>query len=251
MINFRLLLFLTFREISQRYKQSFFGLLWLFINPLCYALPFIIIYNFALKTDTGGYPYPIFIYSGFIFWNFFTSSINTGVFSITNYSNIINNASFSREIIPLSIVLSRAVDFFASLPILFIMFILYKINLSLYQIYLLPIFLAESILIIGMVYLISSLHVFIRDVGNMMPIVLFIWLFATPVIYSTKNIPINLLNLLKYNPMVGIIDSARGIILSNKINIDLIIPSIVVITGIFFLGRTIFKILEPKFPDVI
>jgi lipopolysaccharide transport system permease protein len=247
-----LLVVWTFREVRVRYKQSILGGLWAILQPLALMFVFTLVFSFMARLPTDGFPYPIFSYSSLLPWTFFATSLSFGIPSLINNINLVTRTYFPREILPISAIASSFIDYLIASSVFILLIIYYRIPLS-WTFFWLPIILfIQIILMIGITLLGSAIIVFYRDVRFIIPLGLQLWLFITPVIYPVSMVPERFLPLYMLNPMAGIIESFRLVILygQNPVWLHLGI-STVISTGVFVFGFTVFKKLEVYFADLI
>lgn len=247
-----LLWYWTRREVSVRYKQSLLGVLWAVLQPLALTITFTVVFSMIINVPTGDIPYPIFTYTALVPWTFFANSLGQGIPSLVGQMNLITKASFPREILPFGTIGATFVDFcFASL-ILVGLFIVYRIPVSI-QILWLPFLVIIQIgLSAGVILFGSALNVFFRDIRFIIPLLIQIWMYATPIVYPAALVPDRLKPLYNLNPMVGIIESYRAILLMglppvwSTLSLGIIVSTVLLVVGYFF-----FKRVEPMFVDII
>lgn len=247
-----LLLLLVWRDVKSRYKQALFGFTWAILTPTFQALVFWLVFGALFKIPTGNAPYLPLVFSGFIFWNFFSQSVSTATVSITGNSNLVTKIAFPKEILILASVLGRIPDLIASLTVLIIIFVFYHINLSVHILWLIPILMIEMILAFAMGMLLSSINVYFRDITAVVPILLMAWLFLTPVIYPLESVPTQFQMYAKLNPMAGILEGLRSALLAGKSpEFTSLSLSILITFSLLIFSYLLFKKLEKGFSDVI
>ena len=248
-----LLIFLIKRNIKVRYAQTIAGLSWAIINPIFQMIIFTFVFDKIAKIDTNGVPYPIFSYSALVPWVLFSSSLNQSTNSLTSQKNLITKVYFPRLIIPLSTVLSNYIDYLIAFVILLIMMQFYSISISLYS--LISTFVLSFLIILfsfGLGSFLTSLSVQYRDIKHGIGLIISIWVYATPVAYPLSSIPENFRMIYSLNPMVGIINSYRNILLgTDPIYFDSLLISFLIILLILFFGIYIFNKFSGKFADVV
>jgi len=247
-----LLVNLVIREIKVRYKQSVLGVAWAVFQPLLLMIIFTIVFSFFARMPSDGIPYPLFSYSALLPWIFFSGAINRSTHSLVNNRNLITKVYFPREILPVVSIVTALIDF-AIASIIFIgLLVFYKINLSLYIFLLFPIIIIQIFLVLGLSLFFSSFNVFFRDVGQAVPLVLQIWMYLSPIVYPISLVPEKVRFLYILNPMVGIIDSCRKIIIQGIApDFTYLSVSVVVTFVIFYFSHKFFKRLEMSFADII
>ena len=186
-----LLLLLFWRDVRVRYKQAFFGIGWAILTPVITALVFTLIFDVFLKISKGPIPYLLTFFTGFIFWNFFSQAVSSATSSVIGNSNLVTKVAMPKEILVLASTLGRIPDLLASFLILFILLILYKINFSFFIIWIIPLICLEFVLVFAIGLFFSAINVYFRDITALMPLVLMVWLYLTPVIYPLETIPQN------------------------------------------------------------
>lgn len=248
----QLLYFLTLRDIKVRYKQAFFGIAWAILIPAIQAIIFALVFGTLLKVSTNTGYYLLSVFIGFIFWNFLSQSVSTAVFALTGNYNLVTKTNFPKDILVVSSVLGRLPDLLAGLVILLLILILSQINLSLQVIWLVPLLFMLILLAISLGLFFASINVYFRDVSAITPLFLTIWLYLSPVVYSLESIPVEFRKYLIWNPLSGILDGIRNILLFQK-SPDILTLSItlVLLVLVFSFSYTLFKKLEKGFADII
>jgi lipopolysaccharide transport system permease protein len=247
-----LLYFLTWRDLKIRYKQTAIGALWAVFQPFITMVVFTVFFGGLLNVPSDGVPYPIFVYTGLLFWQFFSSALSdTSNVLITNQS-IITKIYFPRLLLPLSSVAAKFVDFIIASIILVGMMIYYGYAPNLYGLLIIPLLLFITFMAsVGLGLFLSSINVKYRDVRYALPFFIQILMFVTPVIY-----PAGVLGkyswVLALNPMMGVIQSARAALLGTTVlNWTLILISFVATFILLLIGIYTFKKTERYFADVI
>ena len=247
-----LLYFLTWRDVKVRYKQTVLGAAWAVLQPFMQMVVFSIFFGkmagMAKQTDV---PYPIFAYSGLLPWTFFANAISNSGNSLVGSSNLITKVYFPRLVIPLASVGAGLLDFAISSGVLLALMAYYGIPIT-WQLLLVPLFLAGTILAAtGVGTLLSALTVAYRDFRYVVPFMVQLWLFVTPVIYPTKMVPPAWRWVLSLNPMAGLIDGFRGAFLGRALEWPTIAISLAVSILVFLGGAAYFRAVERRFADII
>lgn len=247
-----LLLLLVWRDVKGRYKQALFGFTWAILTPAFQALVFWLVFGALFRIPTGKIPYLPLVFSGFIFWNFFSQSVSSATLSITGNSNLVTKVAFPKEILILSSILGRIPDFIASLIVLVTIIVFYHINLSVHILWVIPILIIEIIMALAIGMFFASINVYFRDINAVVPILLMAWLFLTPVVYPLESIPMRFQIYAKLNPMTGILESSRNALLVGKTpELISILLSTIITFGLLIVSYLLFKKLEKGFSDVI
>ena len=247
-----LLIAFTLREIKIRYKQTILGASWAILQPAALTIIFSIVFGVFLKVNSGSVPYPVFSYSALLPWTFFATAVSFGALSVVNNGNLVTKVYFPREILPLAAVGAAFIDFLSASLIFLLMFFVYKISLSVAFLYVLLIFPSIFLLTVGISFILSALNVMFRDIRFVVPLILQIWLYLSPVIYSMDQVPEKFRKFYILNPMAPLIQSFRDVTVFGKSpNVGELTLAIIVSVLIFILGYLIFKAKERKFADII
>ena len=243
---------LAIREISLRYRQTFLGVTWVIIQPLITSAIFTIIFGMLMKAPSDDVAYGIFAFAGLLPWGVVSQSLQRAGVSLTRDIRMITKIFFPRIIIPVANALSTMVDFFVSCIILTVLMVVYKIPFSI-NLFAIPLFLVLTyILSIGIGIIFAAFNVYYRDFTYVLPFVIQVWMFASPLAYSAKLIPENWTWIYDLNPMVGIINGFRWAVFGTiDFPLQSLGYSLATSAVIFIAGLYIFNRLERKFADVI
>jgi lipopolysaccharide transport system permease protein len=217
-----LLFVFTWRQIGVQYKQAILGIGWAVISPLISTVVFTFIFGKLAAIPSEGLPYPLFVLSGLITWQYFARAITAGSNAILANSHIITKVYFPRMILPLSGVLASLVDYAVNLAVLLLLMGLYGRAPGV-TLLLLPVFLMLAVMIGFAISLwLSALNALYRDIGFMIPLALQTWMFLTPVIYPTGLVPDGWTWLTLLNPMTVVVQGARWAVLPDVMPPDLL-----------------------------
>jgi homopolymeric O-antigen transport system permease protein len=207
---------LSQHRVRVRYKQSMLGIIWAVMQPLSLMLIYTVIFSMVTKIETGGPPYAIFVFVGLLPWTYFSTALTSGTSALTSNINLIAKVYFPREILPLTYVIAAFFDFIIACVVLAGMMVYYHVSLTATAIYAIPIIAVMTVFVMAMALLFSATHVRFRDVGVGIPLLLQIWMFATPVVYplsAVKSLSPTLRLIYLLNPMVGVIENFRRVVL--------------------------------------
>jgi lipopolysaccharide transport system permease protein len=219
---YELLLVFTWRQIGVQYKQAILGVGWAVLSPLLSTLVFTLIFGKLVTVPSEGLPYPLFVLSGLITWQYFNRAITSGSNSILGSSHIITKVYFPRMILPLSAVLAGLVDYVVNLAVLFLLMVFYG-RVPGVELLLLPVFLVLATMMgFALSLWLSALNALYRDIGFMIPIALQAWMFLSPVLYPTSLVPDSLNWLMQLNPMTAVVQGARWAVLPDATPPDLL-----------------------------
>jgi len=250
--NRELLYFLVWKEIKIRYKQTAIGATWAILQPLLTMLIFTAVFGMALGIKTGNVPYPIFVYSGLLLWIYFSTSVNNASSSIVANAQLLSKVYFPRMLLPLSACLVGLLDFALASMILIVMMFYFNIAPTLWLLLILLPLLLSMLLGAGLGFWLSAVSAKYRDVYYIVPFSIQLLLFASPVIYPPSFIGADWSWVLTINPLAGIINFQRAIVLGTGITdwAPLGISALIVVL-IFLGGMIYFSHYEREIADVI
>ena len=244
--------FFTWRDIKVKYKQTVLGFLWAILQPFLLMIVFSIFFGQALSVPSDNIPYPVFVYSGLMLWNVFSSGLSNAANSMVANAGIIKKIYFPRLIIPMSAILVALFDFIMAFVVYIWLLIYYKSSVNLMIIIYFPLSLLITILTtFGLGAFIAALNVKYRDFRYLIPFMIQVLFFLTPVIYPVSITKIEWMkNLLLLNPMTGAIDLIRSTITHAPINWPLILLSTTTALALFLVGLFYFRKTEYYFADL-
>ncbi|MDH3943094.1 MAG: ABC transporter permease [Anaerolineae bacterium] len=251
--NFRdLLRILVLRDVQLRYKQTALGVTWVVLQPLFTSAVFALIFGRLGNLPSDDVAYELFAFAGMLPWNIFSQTLQRAGQSLVKDNQLITKVYFPRIIVPLSSSFSTIIDFVIGLGVFFVLLLIYKIPFTL-NFFAIPLLLIVSLLIsVGVGLWVSAFSVFYRDFIYALPFVIQIWMYASPIAYSISLIPEEWQNIYALNPMVGVVQSFRWILLGgDTFPVESLSISILVGAIIFVSGSIVFKRLERNFSDVI
>ena len=243
----------AWRDVTVRYKQSVLGILWALLTPLITVVLFTLIFGRLAKIPSDGIPYPIFCYAGLLPWLFFAQSVQRATTSMVAERNLLTKVYFPRLIVPISSTLAPLVDLAIASSILAVMMVWYGVAPTPHALYLVPLCLAWAWLVaFGVGTLLSALNVYFRDVGQMIPFLIQLWMYASPVVYPTSLLPGNLRWVHALNPIVGVIDGIRfALFAQGEPPGPAILVSLTVSIALVAIGIACFARMERSFSDVV
>ncbi len=243
---------LSWRDIKVRYKQTVIGAAWSVIRPLLTTIIFTIIFSRVAKLHApAGIPYAIMVFAGMLPWQFFANALGEASNSLVGNANLISKVYFPRLIIPASSIITSLVDFAISFLLMILMMIFYQYVPDI-KILLLPLFIVLALLAaLGIGLYMTALNVKYRDFRYIIPFMVQIGLYVTPVGFSSNVIPDKWRLLYSLNPMVGIVDGFRWSILGEPIHWTSFAISVTVILIFLYVGIAYFRKTEKSFADNI
>lgn len=236
------------KEIRGRYKNSFLGVIWSFLNPLLQILVYAIVFPLILRNTQENYV--IFLCCGLIPWTFFSTGINRSAFTVIENGNIVKKVFFPREILPISVITSEAVNFMISTIIILAFVIFGGLGITKYVLFYPLVLLVQYFLVLGISFIISSITVYLRDIQHFIGVLLQLLFYAAPVVYAPSSIPENFKWILNLNPMTYIINAYRDIFY-NQVKPDFIGLGTILIVSILIcvIGQFIFNKLQKGFAE--
>lgn len=242
----------TFRQIRARYQQSLLGMLWAVLQPAATVVIFSIIFTQIIPIDTKDTSYVLFSFAAMVPWTFFNTSVSDMVNSLVGNLNLVTKVYFPREILPLSSLLARFVDFLIAGVMLVILMLLYRAPFfPLGWLFLPVIILIQAALALGVGLFGAALNVFYRDVRQLVTLVLQLWFYASPVIYPVDRVPERLKALYFLNPMAGIISAYRDVLIYQKLPDTTLLTAALISLAVLLFGYWFFKRVEFQFADVV
>ena len=248
-----LIYFFTLRDVKIKYKQTVLGALWAVLQPFLLMVIFTVFFAAHLDIKSYNLPYPVFVFSGLLLWNVFATGISNAGNSMIVNSNIIKKIYFPRLIIPISGILGTLVDFCMTLLMFVIVLFYYYPSFSmLYVIAFLPLALFITLMTtFGFGSLLAALNVKYRDFRYIIPFMIQILLFLTPVIYPATIVKNELLrNILNLNPISGAIEILRGAIVGVSPSLPLVGQCLLISFILFAVGLSYFRKTEYYFADI-
>ena len=236
------------KEVRGKYKNSFLGVIWSFLNPLLQIAVYAIVFPLILRNNQENYV--IFLCCGLIPWTFFATSINRSAFSFIENGNLIKKVFFPREIIPISIVTSEAINFLISTIIILGFVIFGGLGITKYVMMYPLVLLVQYFIVLAISIVISSICVYLRDLQHFIGVALQLLFYAAPVVYAPSTIPDNFQWILKFNPMTYIINAYRDIFYNQQmLEIKpLLIVLLIALIGCVF-GYMIYNKLQKGFAE--
>jgi len=251
-----LLYFLVWRDVKVRYKQTALGVAWIVLQPVVSMVVFSFLFGGLLKVPSGDVPYPIFSYAALLPWNYFASSLNRSSTSLVGSAHLITKVYFPRLVIPLSGVLSGLIDFAIAFLVLIGLMVYYHIAPTANVMFLPGFMLLAMLTALGFGLWLSSLNVRYRDINYLVPYIIQIWMYVTPVIYGSTLIPERFRWLMSLNPMTGVVEGFRWALLGPRLAEahppeTLFFASIAIALLVLVSGMVFFRNTERTFADVV
>ncbi|CAA9324109.1 MAG: O-antigen export system, permease protein [uncultured Frankineae bacterium] len=246
-----LVAFLALRDVKVRYKQAAFGMLWAVVQPLAGLLVFTVVFHRLAKVPSDGVPYPLFALVGMTFWTLFSGGLHAATASLVANAALVTKVYFPRVAAPLAAVLPRLVDLGVTLALLAVL-LLVTGTLPGPQVLLLPLVaLWGVVLAFGVGLTFATVQVRFRDAHHALSLMVQLWLYASPVAYPSSLVPPEWRWAYALNPVAGLLDTARWVLLDTRLPGWPALLSLAVTVGLLVLGIRVFAAGERRFADVI
>jgi len=246
-----LLYFLVWRDLKVRYKQTALGVAWVVLQPLLMTIIFTVVLGSLLRVSSSNVPYPLFAYAGLVLWTFFAAAASATGNCLVSNAHLITKIYFPRLMLPLAIVCARLVDLGVVLIILIGLMLYYRIPPSTHLL-LAPLFiLLLALFALAFGLWTSAVNVKYRDVALAMPVLLQLWMFASPVVYSLDMVSPKLRLLFLANPLVGILQGFRAALFGTRFDWRGIAVSVVITVVLLIYGAYAFQRREKTFADIV
>jgi lipopolysaccharide transport system permease protein len=240
----------TDRIVRSRYQQTILGGLWILVQPLATVAMFSIIFTFFVPVDTGDIPYPVFSYVAMVPWLLLSNSLNDMTVSLVTNMSLVTKIYFPREILPISSMLARLIDFFVAESLVIVLMLFFRLPiLTMNWLFLPVILIIQLALITGLGLLLSSANVFYRDIKSLLTLGIQLWFYASPIIYPVSMVPERLRLVYSLNPMSGILESYRAVLINNttpppSLYISALMSIVVLVFGVWLFKRVEFQIAD-------
>lgn len=247
-----LLYFLTWRDIKVRYKQTILGAAWAILQPLVSMLIFSVFFGRLVKVPSDGIPYPLFSFAALVPWTFFANGLNLSSNSLISSANLLKKVYFPRLAIPLATVLAGIVDFVLAFTVLLGMIAFYGVRPTINIVWTPLLLLLALVTSLGVGLWLSALNVKYRDVRYVVPFLIQVWLFSTPVAYPSSLLSEPWRTVYALNPMVGVVEGFRWALLGTNTAPGLmVLASAAAAVLILITGALYFRYMERTFADVV
>jgi ABC-type polysaccharide/polyol phosphate export permease len=247
---------MVIRDLKNRYVGSLLGIFWSVIHPLTqfvlYYFIFAVVFKIRLGPEYGGTNFALWLIAGLLPWMFFSETVTKGASAVVEQSNLIKKMVFPSEIFPIVSLMAAMVSHLIGTAILIFFLLLSGYGLSSQILLVFPYMLIAIVFALGITWFVSSVNVFLRDVGQVIGVIVNIWFYLTPIVYPGASIPGKLQWLFRLNPMTHVVEGYRMALLG-KIGIDVtsLLYILLVTVAILVIGALTFRRLKPIFADVL
>lgn len=228
------------------------GILWAILQPLAVMLIFTFVFSKIARMPSEGAPFAIFAFTALLPWTYFAGAVANATTSLTSHAQFVTKVYFPREILPITYVAAALFDFLVASTLLVPLMIYYRVSLTINALYAIPIIVVLSCFALAVSFLFSATQIRFRDLGVAVPLLLQVWLFASPVIYPLSSVPQRIRPFYMLNPMVGIVENFRQVILkgaaldTSSLLFDAVIAVILLVLSYFY-----FKWIEATMADFV
>ncbi|MCH7552765.1 MAG: ABC transporter permease [Chloroflexi bacterium] len=247
-----LVLFLAWRDVKVRYKQSILGIAWVVVQPVVTMIIFSLIFGQLAKLPSEGVPYPLFVYAGILPWLLFSQSLTRSAQSVVGNANLIKKVYFPRLVIPTASTLAVLIDFVVAFGV-YVVLMGYFAHAPTLAVLTLPLFVALGLAAaLGVGLWLAALNARYRDVAHAIPFLVQAWMFASPVAYATSLVPDSWRLVYAINPMVGVVDGFRWALVDGAsgpgavLAVSASVTAFLAVTGLWYYRQT-----EKTFADVV
>jgi lipopolysaccharide transport system permease protein len=246
-----LLYFLVWRDVKVRYKQTVLGIAWAILQPLFGMIIFTVIFGRVAKLPSDGLPYPLFVFAGLLPWTFFSTGVTQSGQSLVNQEHLITKVYFPRVLVPASSFGAPLVDLLLSFGLLAILMGVYGVAPT-WRLLALPLLVLLTLIAgLGVGICLAALTVAYRDFRFVVPFMIQVWMFLSPVIYPVNMLPPNYRWALAINPMAGIIEAYRSSLLGTPWQPASLAASIAISVVLLALGLSVFRRTERRLADIV
>ena len=247
-----LLWHMTVRHQRGQYKQSVLGYAWAFVNPASQMVIMSFVFSTIMRVNSGGVPYPLFLFVGLIPWIFFSNALASATDSVVNASSLVTKVYFPREVLPTAAVLTKLVDLAFSLVILAALMAYYGTAPASTSWWFPLLFAIHMVFLLGLSYPLAALNLFFHDVRFLVGVALTLWFYLTPIIYPVDIVPHKYKIIFDLNPNSLFINAYRRVILyGDGPGLEKVLLGLAIAVITFLVGYYLFKKMEPSFADRI
>jgi lipopolysaccharide transport system permease protein len=243
---------LALRDIKLRYKQTALGVVWVILQPLLSSLIFAAVFGNLAKLPSDGAPYILFVFAAMLPWNLFAGSLQRAGNSLVGDARLISKVYFPRIIIPIASAAAVLLDFAVACIVMVVLSVVYGVAPAWTWLAVVPLTALVFVVAVGSSLFFSALNVYYRDFMYALPFVIQVWMYGSPLVYSTSLVPPEWQLLYHLNPMAGIIDGFRWALLGNRdFPATGLLMAVLGAAAVFLVGLYVFQRVERSFADVI
>lgn len=242
---------LIWRDLKLRYKQTLLGAGWVILQPLLMTLVFTFFFRLVGHPPVENIPYPLFLYAGLLPWMFFSTAVLSSSYSLVSQADMVRKIYFPRVLLPAAAVAVRLSDFIISLAAMIFLMIWYGVYPTASILWMPLIILNLWMFTTALGTLLAALNIRYDDVGTVLPVLLQIWMFISPIVYPSNLVPARLRWLYRLNPLAGIIEGFRASLFNLEFDKRSLLASVTVTMLLLILTSFLFRRMEDEFADTI
>jgi lipopolysaccharide transport system permease protein len=250
-VHRELLYFLVWRDLKVRYKQTILGVSWVILQPVLMTLIFALFLGNIAHIPSDGVPYILFLYSGLLPWTFFSNAVSTSSHSLIASAHMITKVYFPRSIVPIAAILVRLSDFLVASAILVVLMIYYGQPITRTMLLAPFLILHLTLLALALSLWFAALNVKYRDIGTVLPVLLQLLMFASPIIYPASLVSPQYRWAYEMNPLAGIVGGFRAALLGGPLDLRSLSVSAVITVALLVYATFVFRRMEDQFADVV
>jgi ABC-2 type transport system permease protein len=243
---------LAVRDVETRYKRSLLGLYWALINPLVIAAIYGFVFGVIFHATSKPIPYPVYLITGITFWNLFANGLMSATSSVSGNASLLAKLYFPRVVLPTAAILARLIDFLFSVVILLTFILIYHVPIHWTCFWLIPLLMMQMVFTFGIGYMLAALNVLYRDMNQLIALLIMVWMYFVPVMYTLKSASPMIKDVLLINPMGAIIQAERDVIFTGHLTEPIFLWTAGLWSALTFVGGLVlFKKTEPLFSEVM
>jgi lipopolysaccharide transport system permease protein len=243
--------FLAWRDVKVRYAQTLLGASWAVLQPLLTMAVFSLVFGRLARLPTDGVPYPVFVLAALTPWTFFALSLQNASHSLVQHQSLLRKIYFPRQAIPVAAVLAATVDYALTVFLLLVVAAWYGVPLTPHLLWTLPLSLIAAAAALGVGMALAALNVVYRDVRYVLPFLVQLWMFSSPIVYSTGLLPERWHTWYAVNPLVAVIEGYRWAVFgSSHFSTGMLMVAVASAAGMLWVGAVCFRQMERHFADL-
>jgi lipopolysaccharide transport system permease protein len=242
---------LVTRDLKVRYRQTVVGMAWILIQPLLLAGLAAVVFGRVVPRSSASVPYPLFTYVGLWLWGFFATALTGAASSLVVHAPLMSKLYLPPALFPTAAVASRLVDLAVGAPVLGAMLVVFAVPLTPRALLVIPLVAVTVVLCLGLGLALAAAMVRFRDVGQALPFVLQVGIFASPILYSSADLPLHLRPWLALNPLTGILEGLRAALFGRSCDALTVLSATVWAALALIVGGLILRAVEPDMVDII
>lgn len=243
--------FLVWRDLTVRYKQTLLGATWVVLQPVLTTAVFALFFGRLIGVPSDGVPYPLFVFTGLAPWLYFAKTVTQGTMSVVGSANLITKIYFPRLLIPAAVVAAGLIDLAMALAVVLALTAAYGEALHLSLMALPLLMLLTGVFALGVAVALAALNVTYRDVGAVVPLLLQLWMLATPIIYPASLVPERWRVWLDLNPLTGLVNAYRAALFGSPFDTRSLAITVVAACGLVVVAAIAFRRMEASFADIV